>query len=342
MRPSYLPRLVNDPFDDPGLYIPFLYENRAFLFDLGEINALSARDLLKISHVFVTHTHMDHFIGFDRLLRVCLGREKILNMYGPKGFLNNVEGKLAGYAWNLVNHYQNRFVLKLYEVRSKYVITQQYYCNNEFVPTHNHKKAPFDGNLLSEPAVDVSAIILDHRIPCLGLAMTERFHVNIKKDAVISLGLDIGPWLKEFKDALFNGQDPNSYFEIRTGIDAKITHQHRLGDLAEQIAIITPGQKLVYFADVLYNESESEKMIAFAKGADHLYIEAAFLDKDKDIAENKYHLTARQAGVIAGKAEVKKYSLFHYSPRYMYQGHLLEQEAREAYETTVMIEKRRQ
>jgi len=89
MRLSFHPRLVNGPFDDPGLFIPFQFQNRAVIFDLGDINRLTPKDILKISHVFVSHTHMDHFIGFDRLLRLSLGREKNLALYGPPGFLEN-------------------------------------------------------------------------------------------------------------------------------------------------------------------------------------------------------------------------------------------------------------
>ncbi|HSQ84435.1 MAG TPA: hypothetical protein VLM43_06880 [Desulfobacterales bacterium] len=108
-----------------------------------------------------------------------------------------------------------------------------------------------------------------------------------------------------------------------------------MGDLAKQIALITPGQKISYIADVGYNKSNIQKIVELVKDSDHLFIEASFLEKDKDVAEIKCHLTARQAGLIAGKAKVKQLTPFHFSPRYQRQGHLLEQEAMEAYDYTL-------
>ena len=334
MRPSFFPRLVNGPFDDPGLFIPFLYEKRAVIFDLGDIFSLSARDILKISHIFITHTHMDHFIGFDRLLRLVLGRDQDLYMYGPENFIKNVEGKLSGYSWNLVKNYTNLLALHVTEVHDDHLVTKDYICQNGFIPASKAVEHPFNGPLHKEPSFSVFTRILDHSIPCLGFTLKERLHVNIMKDAVAELGLEIGPWLKEFKQALFNNQNLDSEFEVKYG-----RKQHKkifvLGDLTKQIALITPGQKVSYVADVVYNESNIEKIVELVKNSDHLFIEASFLEKDRDIAEKKCHLTAWQAGLIAGKAGVKQLTPFHFSPRYQGQGHILEKEAMDAYHYTL-------
>ena len=331
MRPSFHPRLINGPFDDPGLYVPFLFQHRAMIFDLGDITCLSARDLLKISHAFITHTHMDHFIGFDRLLRTVLGREKTLALFGPAGFLKNVEGKLAGYAWNLVDNYNYPLDLEITEVNSQSTVYRRYRCCDKFIPANESVEQPFNGLLYEEPGLAVTAAILDHGIPCLGLAIKEDFHVNILKDGLKKLGLEPGPWLADFKQALYRKSDPESEFEQRSGTGEK-ARLYRLGELAAKIALITPGQKIGYIADAAYNQSNAERIVALVEESDHLFIEAAFLDTDKDIAAEKNHLTAGQAGMLAAMARVKNFSVFHFSPRYTGEEQRLRQEARLAYQ----------
>lgn len=80
------PMFVNGRFGDPAVYIETPFEKRAILFDLGDISVLPVRKIHRLEHVFVSHAHIDHFVGFDRLLGVLFGREKTINLCGPSGF----------------------------------------------------------------------------------------------------------------------------------------------------------------------------------------------------------------------------------------------------------------
>jgi ribonuclease Z len=335
MKPSFHPRLVNAPLEDPALFIPFFFEKRALLFDMGDLHGLPAKDILKLTHAFVTHTHMDHFTGFDTLLRSFLGRQKAFHVFGPPNFLQNVEGKLASYTWNLVENYNYGFSLKATEVFPTYTVSQVYDCKRGFGVAQAPVEAPFDGTLLVEPAFSVHAVHLDHKIPCLGLKLEERFHINIRKERLKELGVPVGPWLGRFKKALYEKRDPEENHEViwkEAGEERK--RLFRLGDLASQIASISPGQNIVYIVDVVFSLENAEKIIDFARDADHLFIEAAFLDSELDIARNKYHLTAKQAGSLAAKAGAKQFTVFHFSPRYAHAAHLLQEEADRAFRET--------
>ncbi|MFH1675041.1 MAG: MBL fold metallo-hydrolase [Pseudomonadota bacterium] len=335
MRPCFHPRLVNDPFGDPTLFIPFLYEKRALMFDLGDVCPLSSRDILKLTHIFVTHTHVDHFIGFDHVLRILLGREKSLHLFGPPGFLQNVEGKLAGYTWNLVENYSNDFSLNVTEINVDRMVSKVYRCRSRFKPTGDPRQVLFQGKLLEEPSFSVHAVHLDHEIPCLGLALKERFHVNVLKDRLKGLNLPVGPWLKKFKDAIYNKENEDMIFKAvwKEG-PQQYKREFLLGELKKEIVRITPGQKIVYITDIRYTPENVERVVDFARDADALFIEASFLDTERETAYEKYHLTARQAGSIARKAGAKQFKLFHFSPRYTHKAELLYQEAEAAFFNT--------
>jgi len=333
MPPSFKPCLVNNSSGDPGLFVPFSFYNRAIAFDLGDIYNLSSREILKLSHIFISHTHMDHFAGFDRLLRIILGREKTVYLYGPKGFLGNIEGKLSGYSWNLVKNFSNQLIIHATEISANTLTSQKYLLHNRFKPTSAPLKKPFSHHMIhDESSLKINTSVLDHGIPSLGFALKEKFRINIRKDAIKTLGLIPGKWLYRFKQAMFEEYDPASIIDVPCSENSPTPlKNYKFQDLVDQITIITKGQKIAYVTDVAYTASNVEKIISLARGADHLFIESAFLEKDMGHAIAKRHLTARQAGEIAGLADAKRFTLFHFSPRYQNAEHLFYNEAMEAY-----------
>jgi ribonuclease Z len=318
MKPSFHPRLINDPFSDPGLFIPFLFERRALLFDLGDLSRLSARDLLKLTHVFVTHTHMDHFIGFDTLLRLLIGRDKKIHLFGPSEFIQKVQSKLRSYSWNLIENYEDILSINVTEVQGEKLLIQSFSSRNRFEPTGAVQECPFRGNLLSEKSFSIDAVVLDHKIDCLGLCLKENLSINIIKEGLRELGLPVGPWLRKFKEAIHGGRNPQLTLTVAWQDKDMITRQKQftLGELKDRIARISPGQKITYITDVIGSPENIAKAVDLAMDSNHLFIESPFLDKERDVARKKHHLTAKEAGLIAASAKVKELTPFHFSPRY--------------------------
>ena len=116
---------------------------------------------------------MDHFIGFDFLLRHLLGRDKTIHLYGPSGFIQNVEAKLNAYAWNLIENYENTLSLVVTEVHEKYIFVQKYKSRDRFKALSPPEKLPFTGTLLSEQSFSDNAVLLDHKIDSIGLSLKE-------------------------------------------------------------------------------------------------------------------------------------------------------------------------
>jgi len=52
---------------------------------------------------------------------------------------------------------------------------------------------------------------------------------------------------------------------------------------------------------------------------------------DREVAQKKFHLTAREAGELAKKAGAKQMTIFHFSPRYMGKEGQIYQEAVKAF-----------
>jgi ribonuclease Z len=305
MKPTFHHRPVNDLFGDPCVFVRMLRERGAFLFDAGDLSRLDAGDLHKVTDLFVTHTHIDHFIGFDQLLRALLRRDIPLRVYGPENIISCVEGKLGGYTWNVIEQYP--LVVEVIAIGDHDVRHAEFRAGNRFRRV-DLGTSRYSGFVLKDGPYAVAAVQLSHGTPCLGFALEEDFHININKAALNTLGLPVGPWLADLKRMVRQKAEPGTSLVIG-GRELRFSE---VGHVAE----ITKGQKVSYVTDVSPEGSNIGKIIELVKDSDTLYCEAYFLDKDRGRAEERNHLTARMAGSIARKAGVRNLIIIHSSQKY--------------------------
>ena len=333
MTPLLHPSLVNDRFGDPALYVEFLFEKRALLFDLGDLHALEPRKILRISDLFVSHTHLDHFIGFDQILRILIGREKRVRLYGPAGFIDHVGHRLGSYSWNLVDRYSSELIFSVTEVEldSRARMTE-FRLGNAFRREAEQAVMIRDGVILDDGVFKARAAVLDHRIPCLAFAIEEKAHVNVWKNRLDQLGLPTGPWLRELKQAVLRNEPDSMAFRAwwREAGEPR-ERVFPLGQLKEEILEIVPGQKIGYVVDALFNDRNRRHIVDLVSGADILFIEAAFAKDDEERAAERYHLTTEQAGRLARLAGVERLEPFHFSPRYAGEEERLRDEVERAF-----------
>ena len=319
MRPIQQAELVNGVFGDPGVYVDLKFASRALLFDIGDISRLPTRKLLRVSDVFVSHTHMDHFAGFDQLLRVCLGRDSGVRIYGPRHFIEQVEHKLHGYTWNLVENYASDFAVTAHELGGDGRMQRALFrSKNRFEREPLSDQALVDDVVLRDEQFQVRARPFDHHgLPSYAFAFEEHTHLNVWKNRLDELGLPTGPWLTELKRRVRAGEPDEATIEVRWRTrDGSRTERFALGELKERVLEAVPGQRVCYVTDVAGHDDNRRALIAFLRNADVAFIEAVFLEQDREHAERKAHLTAAQAGAIARAAGVRIAIPFHFSTRY--------------------------
>ncbi len=327
------PRLLDASGREPGLVVDLRDERRSLLFDLGQTALLPPRVLLRVSHAFVAHTHMDHFAGFDHLLAVGLGRMRSLVLRGGPGFVAQVEHKLRAYTWNVVHRYEPPLAIEAREIAPDGTRRLARFDSRRAFAREDAAHDAHDGDVLhDEPTLRVRGRFVDHEMPVLAYAIEEKARVRVDPDRLRAMGVTAGAWLRELKEAVLAGAAGDTPIEVRW--------RDRAGEhaLTRSVAELRPlvlgtvaGRRIGYVTDLRCTEANMAQLDALLHGVDLLHIESVFLDADRDHALRKNHLTARQAGTIARRLGARAVVPFHFSPRYEGRAHQLQAEVRAAW-----------
>ncbi|MCL5782906.1 MAG: ribonuclease Z [Candidatus Thermoplasmatota archaeon] len=133
----------------------------------------------------------------------------------------------------------------------------------------------------------------DHAVPAMSYRIQEHDLIRIDKEKADELGIP-----------------PRRLEELRK--KGSISHEGRTYTIDQVSGGIRHGRSIVYTGDTRPMESMKE----FARNADVLIHETT-TDSSLEPKVNEFgHSSSRQAAEIARDAGVKKFYLFHYSPRY--------------------------
>ncbi|MBR6078723.1 MAG: ribonuclease Z [Treponema sp.] len=142
----------------------------------------------------------------------------------------------------------------------------------------------------------VRAFPLEHTKTCVGYTLEELDRPGeFNPDAAVAMKVPRGPlWGKLQKGETVVNEEGN---EVKP---------------CDVMGGSRSGRKFSFVTDTMYIPSIAKEV----KGSDLLICEGMFADDCADQAKQKKHMTARQAGIIARDADVKRMALIHYSPRY--------------------------
>ncbi|MCX8084057.1 MAG: ribonuclease Z [Calditerrivibrio sp.] len=303
MKHNYIIKRVNSPFDDTAFFVRNIYKKDAILFDCGRLGELTNSEMLDVRDIFISHTHIDHFYGFDRILRSTLRSEKPIRFYGPPNFIKNVMGKLASYTWNLIKSYP--LVLEAYELSPDGIKKALFSASDGFNPVFYENVS--NKELLSD-RFEFEYEFFDHKTISVGYRIKEPIHVNIKKGVLEEMGLKAGPWLTQLKDKLLKGEREG---EIR--IDEKI---FSIKFLEEKLVMYSEPQDITFITDIAPNYENFKRAIKFAEKSYILLIESMFMKSDIIHAIDKNHLTIPLAKEIFWQSGSKFVKFFHFAPKY--------------------------
>ena len=184
-------------------------------------------------------------------------------------------------------------------------------------PLHFHELSSEDPQqILDLPDVEVSTLPLDHRIYTNGFLFREK----------------AGERRLDIQSAVKKGIDKAYFAKLKKGQNVP----DKNGNLVDHLEVTLdppPPKSYAYCSDTAYNE----ELIPLISKVDVLYHESTFLKNEEQLCDKTKHSSARQAALIAKKAEVKNLILGHYSTRYRELSPFLE-EARELFENTYLAE----
>jgi ribonuclease Z len=310
-------------FDDPLLLVEMRPLGRSLLFDCGRIHHLAKRVLKSIDAIFISHAHMDHFMGIDTFIRSAHVSPRTIHIYGPPELAYKLHSKLNGYDWNLAEPYWCSFLL--HEIHHD-EIKSFLFPGPEGFPCREAGSKPRQGpTIFQNRFLYVDAETLDHRIPVLSFRINEGPGFMIDEEKIAAEGLVKGAWLGEMERRFAQGWQDAELLNVPRRLDNGSVSESEESPAAlyERIRKEIEPAAVGYLTDMGFTRDNLERCAALLSGVTLLVCECSFLAADRDKARESFHLCTDDLNVIMERVKPKFLLPIHLSKGYIHESHLL-------------------
>lgn len=250
------------------------------LFDCGEGTQRQLIEAkispMKITKIFISHFHGDHILGLGGLIQSLgfRGREKDLDIYGPKG-LHKIINAISSFGYFQIN-----YNLNIHEIQ--------------------------DGTVIETEDYVVECAKVEHNIPSYAYSIREKKKPLFLREKAEELGIPPGPLYGK----LHNGEEVE--FEGRIIKPEQVLGEAKKGKKISYSGDTRPCEAMIRLArdsDILIHEStyEAEDYQRAVDNAHSTSVEAAEIAKEAEVKELMLtHISTRYTSDENIKSEAQK------------------------------------
>jgi len=165
--------------------------------------------------------------------------------------------------------------------------------------------------VLDTKEFEIQALPMTHGTPTLAYSFAIKNKLRLNKAKLKKLKIPHSPLLKQ----------------LQQGKSIKLKGKTIA---PKQVAYNEPGRKVTIILDT----SPNQNTIKIAKDSDILICEASYTQKEKALARERHHLTAKDAATISKKSNSKQLILTHISQRYEHNTSPILDEAKSIFKNT--------
>lgn len=305
-------------FDDPLLYLKVRPFGRALLFDCGQLHHLAKRVIRSLDAVFITHAHMDHFMGIEHLTRSIHVAPRTLEIFGPPGIAGKLQHKLQAYDWNLAEPFWGSY--RVHEYSGKSLRTYLFAGPEGFACREEEAGAVEDGVIYCNRWLRVRSVLCEHKIPVLAFRIEETESFRLDDARIAAENLVKGEWLRELNLRQTTGKLGRKPLRILRRQDNAVVEE-QVEDLAlyRRLRSSAAPASIGYLTDVGYTEENLARVRQLFTGLTLLVCECTFLAEDVARARRSFHLCTSDLNDILQFLRPQYFLPMHHSKNYLRQ-----------------------